>query len=116
MSEINELIKKVVRFRDERDWKQFHTTKEMATALLLESSELVQEFLWKGEQEITAKMHNQPESISDELMDVLYWVLLISHDLNIDIPREFDRKLRKNRLKYPIEKAKGRSDKYSELE
>lgn len=112
---INELIDRVVAFRDARDWKQFHNPKDLAISLLLESSELLEHFQWKNSEEILAHIKMGRGEIAEELMDVLYWVLLIANDLNIDIKKEFDKKMSQNEAKYSIEKAKGNHKKYTEL-
>lgn len=105
----------VVQFRDDRDWKQFHNPKDCAISLSLEASELLEHFQWKGKEEIEEYVVSHKEQIGDELADVLYWVLLLSNDLRIDIADTFVRKLEKNDAKYPVEKAKGKKTKYSEL-
>lgn len=105
----------VLQFRDDRDWKQFHNPKDLAVSLLLEAGEVVEHFQWKDEKSQWAHVEAKREDIGDELADVLYWVLLLSNDLKIDISEAFVRKLEKNKEKYPIEKAKGKSEKYTEL-
>lgn len=115
MSEIKELIEKIIRFRDERDWKQFHRPKELAISLSLEAAELLEHFQWKNQSEIEDYIENSKDEIAEELADVLYWVLLMSHELNIDIVESFNRKMLKNERKYPVSKAKGSHKKYDEL-
>jgi len=115
MSDLGNLQKKVVAFRDARDWKQFHNPKDLAISLVDEAVELLNEFKWKNQNEIEYHLKHDKESVADEVMDVLYHVLLISADLDIDISSEFERKMKKNELKYPIEKAKGSHKKYTEL-
>ena len=114
-SDLDELQKLVVAFRDERDWKQFHNPKDMAISLVLESTELLEHFQWKNSEEISQKLSTHHTEISDEVVDVLYWILLIAHDLNIDLSKECKRKLQENGQKYPIHKAKGTHKKYTEL-
>jgi len=115
MADIGQLIKKVAAFRDERDWKQFHNPKDCAVSLSLEASEVLEHFQWKNKEEIEKYIKTHKQEISDELADVLYWVLLMSNDLDIDLPEAFDKKLAKNAEKYPVEKAKGKHTKYTEL-
>lgn len=115
MSNIKDLTEKVLAFRDERNWKQFHNPKDMAIALSLEASEVLEHFRWKNKQEIEAFLETSKTDVADELADVLYWVLLMAHDLEIDISKAFVEKLQKNGEKYPVEKAKGRHTKYTEL-
>jgi dCTP diphosphatase len=115
MKDIEKLKEMVVAFRDERDWKQFHNPKDMAISLVLEAGEVLEHFQWKNEKEIQESVESRKEEIGDELADVLYWVLLMSNDLGIDISEAFIKKLEKNGLKYPVEKAKGKHTKYTEL-
>lgn len=115
MKDIEKLKEMVVKFRDDRDWKQFHTPKDLAISLLLEASEVLEHFQWKNAEEQILHIESKREDVGDELADVLYWVLLLSNDLNIDISEAFVRKLEKNNEKYPIEKAKGSRAKYTDL-
>jgi len=115
MSDIQELIEKIKKFRDERDWKQFHKPKDLAISLSLEAAEVLEHFQWKSEEEIKEYVQTHKEHIGEEIADVLYWVLLMSHDLEIDIVNALHRKMEKNEKKYPIEKAKGKHTKYNEL-
>ncbi len=115
MKDINSLIKRILKFRDERDWKQFHNPKDVAISLVLEASEVMEHFQWKSEKEIAEYVSTNKSEIGEELADVLYWVLLMSHDLNIDVLEALDKKITKNESKYPIEKAKGKHTKYNKL-
>lgn len=115
MSEINDLTKKIIDFRNKRKWKQFHNPKDLAISLSLEASEVLEHFQWKSKEEIEEYVKTHKEHIGEELADVLYWVLLMSHDLKIDIVIASENKLRKNAEKYPIRKAKGKHNKYTEL-
>lgn len=101
---MQELTSKIIRFRDERNWRQFHNAKDLAISLSLEASELLELFQWKQNDEVVKE---NLEGIKDELADVLYYVLLMSHDVGIDIEEALESKLRKNERKYPIEKAYG---------
>lgn len=115
MSDIQELTKKIVKFRDDRDWKQFHNPKDLAISLSLEAGELMEHFQWKNKEEIEKYVVENKEEIGEELADVFYWVLLIAHDLKIDPATALKKKLIKNDKKYPVEKAKGRHTKYNKL-
>lgn len=115
MKSINEITEKIVAFRDARDWKQFHNPKDCAISLSLEASELLEHFQWKSKEEIESYIKEQKNEIAEELADVLYWVLLMSHDLKIDILDVSEKKLKKNEAKYPIAKAKGKNTKYNKL-
>lgn len=112
---MDDIIKKIVKFRNERDWKQFHNPKDLAISLSLEASEVLEHFQWKSKEEIEEYIKTHKEHIAEELADVLYWVLLMSHDLKIDIIKASEKKLKKNIEKYPIKKAKGKHTKYNKL-
>lgn len=115
MSDIKKLTEIIIRYRDERDWKQFHNPKDLALSLVLEAAEVTEHFQWKNSTEIKAYVRTNKDDIGEELADVLYWVLLLSHDLGIDIQEALEKKMEKNRTKYPIEKAKGKHTKYTKL-
>jgi len=112
---IPDLTKLAIAFRDERDWKQFHNPKDMALSLMLEAAEVIELMQWKSGQELQAHLLARREALADELSDVLYWVLTIAHDFQIDMARAFVEKLKKSAKKYPVEKSRGRSSKYTEL-
>ena len=109
MSEINQLIALVRQFRDERDWAQFHNAKDLATGLSIEASELLECFLWKD-----AKLAD-PTKVREELADVLVYALILAHESKIDIPSAIRDKLARNAIKYPVEKSRGRANKYDQL-
>src|SRR3989344_8665669 len=113
MDQIKALTKQIVKFRDARDWKQFHNPKDMAISLSLEASEVLEHFQWKSKEEIAQYVKKNKKEIGKELADVLYWVLLMSHDLGIDIEKISELKLKENAKKYPIRKAKGKHSKYT---
>ena len=115
MKDINDLTKRIIAFRDARDWKQFHNAKDVALSLVLEAGEVMEHFQWKNKEEIEKYIKTNKAEIGEELADVLYWVLLMSHDLKIDVLDALEEKLKKNEEKYPIEKAKGKHLKYNKL-
>lgn len=115
MSDIKELTEKIKKFRDKRNWKQFHNPKDMALSLVLEAAEVVEHFQWKDTLEIQEYLKTNKEEVSEELADVLYWILLISHDLGIDIKKSLEKKMIKNEAKYPINKAKNKHTKYNKF-
>lgn len=115
MSEIKELIDAILAFRDERDWKQFHNPKDSAIALVSEAMEVLEHFKWKSKEEMEKYVKRHKKEIGDELSDVLYWVLLMSEDLSIDIKSAFYKKMKENEIKYPIKKSKGKHSKYNKL-
>lgn len=109
------LTSKIVKFRNARDWQQFHNPKDMSLSLVLEASELMEHFQWKNDKEMKDHLESHKIAIGDELADILYWVLLMSHDFKIDIKKALEDKLKKNEQKYPIKQAKGNNKKYNEL-
>ncbi|MCK9209057.1 MAG: nucleotide pyrophosphohydrolase [Salinivirgaceae bacterium] len=115
MSDIKSITKRIIAFRDARDWKQFHNPKDCAISLSLEAGEVLEHFQWKNKEEIEEYVKTHKEHISKELADVLYWVLLMSHDLHVDIEKAFELKMKENAKKYPISKAKGKHTKYNQL-
>ena len=112
---LDDLLQMVLKFREERDWKKFHNPKDSSIGLALEAAEVMEHFLFKSEVEMQAHIGTHREDIADELADVLYWVLLMAHDLEINLPQSFEKKLEKSAKKYPIEKAKGSNAKYTEV-
>ena len=115
MNNINDLTKRIIALRDARDWKQFHNPKDVALSLVLEATEVMEHFQWKSKEEMEKYVVTNKADIGEELADVLYWVLLMSADLKIDILDAFEKKIRKNEEKYPVEKAKGNHTKYTKL-
>ena len=115
MRDIKKLTEKIIKFRNARDWKQFHNPKDVALSLSLEAGELIEHFQWKDKKEIEKYIKTNKKDIGEELADILFWVLLLSHDLKIDVLEALDNKIKKNAKKYPIEKSKGRHTKYTKL-
>ncbi len=113
MSDISKLTAEIVTFRDARDWKQFHNPKDLALSLVLEAAEVLEHFQWKSEKEIREHLAAHKREVGEELADALYWVLLMSHDLDIDIVEAVRSKMEQNERKYPVEKAKGSAKKYT---
>lgn len=113
--EIKNLTKRIIKFRDARDWKQFHNPKDLAISLSLEASEFLEHFQWKSEKEIEEYVKSNKDEIADELADVLNYLLLTAHDLDIDIADALNKKIDRSEIKYPIEKAKGKHTKYDKL-
>ena len=115
MSQLKALTDRIVAFRDERDWQQFHNAKDLALSLSLEAGEVMELFQWKNGPEIDAVVRERNAALADELADVLYYTLLMAHDAGIDLEPALLAKLQRNAEKYPVEKAKGSSKKYTEL-
>ena len=111
----SELIKKLIEFRHERDWEQFHTPKDLAISISLEASELLEWFQWKNSKQITEKLNSDKRAdLEDEVADIIAYLTYLCHDVGIDINEAVANKIAKNAQKYPVEKVKGRSDKYNE--
>lgn len=108
-SEIKDIIDLIKEFRNERDWEQFHDPKNLAICLNIESSELLQNFLWKNNDEVDA------DRIGEELADVFYSAFLLADFYKFDIKKIVESKLKSNALKYPVDKSKGSNKKYTEL-
>ena len=112
---MQETITKVLKFRDERDWKQFHNPKDMALSLSLEAAELLELMQWRNGAELEAHLRASKERLGEELADVLGWILLLANDQEIDLAEAFAKKIELNKRKYPVEKARGSAKKYDEL-
>lgn len=115
MKDIENLTKKIIDFCDMRDWKQFHNAKDLAISLSLEASEVLECFQWKSKEEVEKYIKENKEHIGDELADVFYWILLMANDLDINLVESFERKMKKNEEKYPVEKVIGKHTKYNKL-
>ena len=115
MADLHSLSAQVIAFRDERDWKQFHNAKDVSISLLLEASELLEHFQWKDAQQTERTALEKRAEIGAELADVLYYTLLLAHDLNIDLADALQSKLQVNAAKYPVDKARGSNKKYTDL-
>jgi NTP pyrophosphatase (non-canonical NTP hydrolase) len=112
MNDIQEIINELVKFRNERDWAQFHDTKNLAVALSIEAAELNEIFLWKDvkESDLVDK-----EKIKEELADVFAYAFLLAEKLGLDVKQIVLDKIKINGKKYPVDKAKGSSQKYDKL-
>lgn len=115
MLDLGLITKRIIDFRDARDWKKFHNPKDLALSLVLEATEVMEHFQWKDKQEMETYLKTNKKEVGEELADVLYWVLLMSHDLEIDVLEALEEKMKKNEEKYPVEKAKGNHLKYNNL-
>lgn len=100
--DINELKKLVLKFRDDRNWKDVTTHKDAALALTAEVGELVEHFKWHTEEEMKQYVNKNKKAIGEELSDVLFWILQISDMINVDLSKAFPEKMKKNEKKYPI--------------
>lgn len=105
-------MEEVNRFRDERDWRQFHSEKDLAISISLEAAELLELFQWNTSEE-TVK--NSIEDIKDELADVLIYSMMLASNLDLDLEEIILNKLEKNNEKYPVDKSRGSKKKYTDL-
>lgn len=105
-------VEKVLKFRDDREWKQFHNPKDLAISISLEAAELLEVFQWSG---IDISNEGKQEKIKEELADVVNYCVLMADACNLDLDEIVQNKLKLNNEKYPIEKAKGKSVKYDKL-
>lgn len=112
MSDFDLLISELERFRDDREWQQFHNSKDLAVAITIEAAELNELFLWKTVEE-SEKVNR--DKLREELADVLAFTLLLAGKHGFDIKEMVLDKIRKNNEKYPIDKSKGTAKKYNEL-
>ena len=107
MDKLEELKNKVLKFIDDRDWDQFHSPDNLAKSISIEAAELLECFQWGNEYEL--------EAVTDEMADVFIYLLDLANKLNVDLIDIADKKMDKNALKYPVDKAKGKSSKYNKL-
>ena len=107
-----ETIDEVLKFRDDRNWKQFHNPKDLAISISLEAAELLEVFQWSG-QDVTCD--KKMDKIKEELADVVNYCILMADACNLDLDEIVKEKVKRNNEKYPVEKAFGSSKKYTEL-
>lgn len=115
MSDIKKITQHAIDFRNERDWAKFHTPKNLAIALSLEAGEVMEHFLWKSDKEIEKYIKTNKGEMADELADVLHYLVTLAHAIDVELPKASAEKFKKTALKYPIEKAKGKATKYTQL-
>ena len=109
------LTAQIVAFRDARDWAQFHNPKDVALSLSLEVGEVLEHMQWVNGEALQTRLTERREAVGEELADVLYYTLLLAHDLGIELDTAFAAKMARNEEKYPVAKARGSSKKYTEL-
>ena len=105
-------LEKILQFQKERDWKQYHQPRNLAISLCLEASEVLEIFQWSKDNEVPK---GKIEHLEEELADVYYYLLLLAHESGVDIKQAFQRKMKINSKKYPVNSSKGSSKKYTEL-
>ncbi len=114
---MDELVKAVLAFRDERDWKQFHNPKDLAISITLEAAELLEHFQWKNsdEAEVFLATEENRRSLGEEMADILILLVSLADAVGVDLLQAARIKLRENAAKYPVERAKGSAKKYDQL-
>lgn len=108
----DETIRRVIQFRDDREWRQFHTPKDLAISLSLEAAELLEIFQWSG---VDLECRDKLGRIREELADVLSYCVLMADVCGLDLDEILNAKVDQNAAKYPVEKARGSAAKYTEL-
>ena len=108
----DETVKQVLKFRDDRDWKQFHNPKDLAISISLEAAELLEVFQWSG---TDVSNDGKQDKIKEELADVINYCILMADACNLDLDEIVQAKVKRNSEKYPVDKAKGSSKKYTDL-
>lgn len=111
-SDIDEITEALISFRDERDWKQFHDTKNLAAAIAIEAAELNELFLWKTPEEADK---SDGKRLSEELADVMAYCIMLAHRHQLNVKQIMFDKIKLNAEKYPVSKSKGSAKKYTEL-
>jgi NTP pyrophosphatase (non-canonical NTP hydrolase) len=113
--DFDELKQQLLRFRDDRDWKQFHDPKNLTEAVAIEAAELLEIFLWRDSTSSVDVAHQKRERIAEEASDIFIFLLYLCEAAGVDLLDAVRRKLLENERKYPVEKVRGKSDKYKEL-
>ena len=108
LNNLEEFIKEILSFRDEREWKSFHTPENLAKSIMIEAAELLENFQWNNSFD--------REKVMEELADVMIYCVLMADSIDVDIIKIMESKLKKNSVKYPVEKSKGNSKKYTEFD
>lgn len=116
-TDLDMLTEKLIEFRDARDWRQFHSLKNLILSLNLEAAELLELTQWKSDDQIETAIGSNTftEQTSEECADILLYLLLIAERAGIDLIAAAEAKIDRNALKYPIEKSKGNARKYTQL-
>ncbi len=115
---LSDLVAAIRQFRDDRDWAQFHTPKNLAAAVAIEAAELQERFLWKSDAEVDRDLADAAKlaGVADEIADVIMFAMLLSDRLGIDLADAITAKLAANERKYPVKLARGNARKYTELQ
>lgn len=106
------VLEELLKFRAARDWIKFHSPQNIAKSIVLEAAEILEIFQWKKDDSVS---RTEKEKLADEMADVYNWLLLLAHDLQIDLEKSALKKIKQNANKYPVSKSKGKATKYTNL-
>jgi len=115
MADLETIQQKIIAFRTERDWSQFHDPKNLAEALSIEAGELLENFLWKTTEQSRNLTAEELKNVKEELADIFIFLTYLCEEYKIDLLKEVENKVAHNAAKYLVEKAKGSNRKYTEL-
>jgi dCTP diphosphatase len=115
MSEIKGIIQRIKKFRDDREWMQFHDPKNMAISIVIEAAELLEKFQWKNKEEVEQYVAEHKGEIEEEIADIAIYLFELADNLGIDLTKAMEEKLEINAKRYPPEKARGKHTKYDKL-
>lgn len=114
-NKLKDLERKIIAFRDRRDWAQFHSPKNLSQALGIEAAELQEIFLWQTSDDSRIPVDEDRRRVESELADIFIYLTYLCHEMKVDIVQAVKKKLNENEKKYPVDKAKGNSRKYNRL-
>ncbi len=110
-----ETLQLILSFRDDRDWAQFHSTRNLSAALSVEASELLEHFIWASDDQVKTIAAERAAAITHEIADIAIILSYLAHDLGIDLDAAVRQKVESNAVKYPIAKSRGSNKKYTEI-
>ncbi len=113
--ELNELREALRKFAEERDWEQFHSPKNLASAVVVEAGELLEQFQWLTEEQSRNLAPNRLAQVADEIADIFIYLIRLADKLDVDLPKVAHDKIARNAEKYPVDKARGNARKYTDL-
>lgn len=116
MRNFENICRKLINFRNDRDWKQFHDPKNLAEAISIESGELLEHFLWKTTDESRNVTETKNDQIANEISDIFIFLVYLSIESNVDLLAAVEKKIEINNKKYPLEKSKGSNKKYNDTD
>ena len=113
---IEQLTDQILVFRNKRDWAQYHKAKDMAAAVAIEAAELQEHFLWKSHKQSAEHLDNNGNEVAEEMADIAIYRFLMASDAGVDLSQAIQDKLAINEIRYPVDKVKGRSNKYTDYQ